>query len=99
MAILPSSTRKWILAACLSLAVAPLWAAPGGGDAIVLVADSRGMAGWQAWWTNLYNESRLYFTVFTIVLIPALGVVLGSLTDLALAQIGINLKSRVLAEH
>jgi hypothetical protein len=70
-----------------------------GGQAIVLVADSRRFTGWKAWWTNLYNESHLYFALLTIIIIPALGLAMGALTDLIMARIGINLKSRVLAEH
>ena len=74
-------------------------AAGGGGEAIVLVADSRRYTGWQAWWTNLYNESHLYFAIVTVVTIPVVGLILGMLADFVMARIGINLKSRVLAEH
>jgi hypothetical protein len=86
--------------------VALLWALVGvrtvqaeGGERIVLVADSRRFSGWEAWWTNLFNESYLYFALLTIVIIPLLGLTMGKLTDLVIARIGINLKSRVLAEH
>lgn len=82
----------------LLLAAVNLFAAEGG-EAMVLVADSRRYTGWLAWWSNLYNESHLYFALLTIVIIPALALLLGTLTDLVLARIGINLKSRVLAEH
>ena len=88
--------------AWLTLLLCPLAcfaAASGGAEAIVIVADSRRYSGWQAWWTNLYNESHLYFALVTIVVIPVVGVILGGLTDLAMARIGINLKSRALAEH
>lgn len=74
-------------------------AAGGGGETIVLVADSRRFTGWQAWWTNLYNESHLYFALVTVVTIPLVGLILGMLADVVMARIGINLKSRVLAEH
>ena len=69
-----------------------------GGEMMVLVADSRRFAGWQAFWTNLYNESHLYFALLTILIIPVLALTMGKLTDLILSRIGINLKSRVLAE-
>jgi hypothetical protein len=81
------------------LALLPAQAAEGGGERIVLVADSRRFAGWMAWWTNLYNESHLWFAVVTVVTIPLLGLVMGKLTEFVLMRIGINLKSRVLAEH
>lgn len=74
-------------------------AAGASADAIVLVADSRRYTGWTAWWTNLYNESHLYFALLTVTVIPLIGAILGVLTDLAMARIGINLRSRVLSEH
>jgi hypothetical protein len=52
-----------------------------------------------AWWANLYNESHLGFSLVTILLIPTLGTALGILTDFLMSRIGINLKSRTLAEH
>ena len=66
---------------------------------IVFVADSRSMTGWRAWCTNLYNENLLGFTLLTIVVIPVLALILGTLTNFLLSRTGINLKSRVLAEH
>jgi hypothetical protein len=75
--------------------------AAGGGSAepIVFVADSRRFSGWASWFSNLYNESLFYFTVLTVVTIPVLGVVLGTIADLVMARIGINLRSRSVAEH
>jgi len=75
--------------------------AAGGGDLskLVIVADTRGVSGWQAWLANLYNESHLYFTIFTVVTIPIVGLILGSLADLAMRQVGLDLKSRSLSEH
>ncbi len=66
---------------------------------IVFVADSRGLTGWRAWYTNIYNESLLYFTLLTVILIPVLALILGSIANFFLSRTGINLKSRVLAEH
>jgi hypothetical protein len=92
------SCVQWMRAALVLLALWPAQAAEGG-RAIVLVADSRRFSGWKAWWANLYNESHLYFALATILIIPVLGLLMGKLTALVLARIGINLKSRVLAEH
>ena len=80
---------------------APFAFAAGGGDAapIVIVADSRKLTGLMAWWANLYNESHLYFTVLTVLLIPVIGVLFGVLADIVMHFIGIDLKSRDLAEH
>ena len=96
--ILRNSTLRAILFA-LVLLPAQLLAVGGGGDAIVIVADSRRFTGWEAWWTNLYNDSHLGFALITILIIPTVGLILGKLTGWLLARTGINLKTRELAEH
>jgi hypothetical protein len=90
-----------LLAILCALGLSPSLALAVGraGERIVIVADSRRFTGWRAWWTNLYNESHLLFALATIVTIPAIALVLGRCTSWALAQTGINLKSRDLAEH
>lgn len=75
-------------------------AAGGGGAApVVIVSDTRKLVGPFAWWANLYNESHLYFMIATIIIIPIIGVIFGTLADVVMAHIGIDLKSRELAEH
>jgi hypothetical protein len=97
---LMSGHMAWrLILLLLAFTAVPAWAAGGGGEAIVFVADSRGLPEWLAWWTNLYNESRLYFSAATVIIIPMTGLLLSILTDRLMARIGINLKSRVLAEH
>ena len=66
---------------------------------LVVVADTRKLTGWEAWWANLYNESHLYFTIITVVSIPIIGLIFGVLADIVMGHIGIDLKSRELAEH
>lgn len=66
---------------------------------LVIVADTRKFTGWEAWWTNLYNESHFWFTMLTVAIIPVVGVILGILADIVMSRIGIDLKSRELAEH
>ena len=90
----------------LALILTTLWltaqtalAAGGGGEPIVMVADSRKLTGIMAWWANLYNESHLYFTLLTIILIPLIGVIFGVIADIVMHFVGIDLKSRDLAEH
>ncbi|MEA4856335.1 MAG: DVU0150 family protein [Solidesulfovibrio sp.] len=83
----------------LLLAPAAAFAAGGGGAPIVIVADTRKLSGVMAWWANLYNESHLYFTILTVILIPLIGVIFGVLADIIMHFIGIDLKSRDLAEH
>ena len=74
-------------------------AAGGGGEPIVIVADSRKLTGIMAWWANLYNESHFYFMALTVILIPVIGVIFGVLADIVVHFIGIDLSSRDLAEH
>ena len=91
--------RVGVPAAALTVLAGNVFAAGGGGEMIVIVADSRRFSGLLAWWANLYNDSHLGFAVVTVLLIPTMGTVLGLLTDFLMSRIGINLKSRVLAEH
>ncbi len=75
--------------------------AAGGGDVapMVIVADTRKLEGIMKWWGDLYNNSYWEFTILTVVLIPVIGVLFGVLADLIMTHIGIDLKSRELAEH
>ena len=68
-------------------------------DLIVIVADTRRLTGWEAWWANLYNESHAYFTAVTVVTIPLVGLILGLSADFVMKRIGIDLSSRELSEH
>jgi hypothetical protein len=81
--------------------LAPGWALAAGPKAakLVMVADTRKLTGWEAWWANLYNESHLYFTIITVIIIPVVGLFFGVLADIIMGHIGIDLKSRELAEH
>ena len=94
-------TVRWAMRIVPALLLSSTLAVGAGSPAtsIVVVADSRGLTGWRAWITNLYNENLFYFALMTVILIPALAVILGSITNFILARSGINLKSRVLAEH
>lgn len=82
----------------LLLLGAPLLSAAETAQAIVIVADTRKFHGVRLIWANLYNESHFHFALMTILLIPLAGVLLGSLADLVMSRIGINLKSRSLRE-
>jgi hypothetical protein len=66
---------------------------------LVLVADTRKLTGLMRWWADLYNESHVWFTVLTVVLIPVIGLLFGVIADIVMSHIGIDLKSRDLAEH
>ena len=66
---------------------------------VVIVADTRHLTGFRAWWADLYNDSHVYFTMLTYVCILAGGLSLAGLADLVMKRIGIDLKSRELAEH
>jgi hypothetical protein len=66
---------------------------------LVIVADTRKLTGWEAYWANLYNESHVYFTLVTVIAIPTIGLLFGVIADFLMSRIGIDLKSRELAEH
>ena len=96
----PLIARMTSLLTTLMLLPSVALAAGGGGAApLVIVADTRKLDGLMAWWGNLYNESHLYFMILTIVIIPVTGVIFGVLADIIMGWIGIDLKSRELAEH
>jgi hypothetical protein len=96
---MPVVKRLAVILTALWLTAQTALAAGGGADLIVIVADSRKLSGIMAWWANLYNESHMYFTLLTIVLIPVIGVIFGVVADIVMHFIGIDLKSRDLAEH
>jgi hypothetical protein len=66
---------------------------------VVIVSDTRRLTGLMHWWGSLYNESHALFALLTITLIPVIGVLFGVLADAIMSTIGIDLKSRELAEH
>ncbi|MBF0468601.1 MAG: hypothetical protein HQK61_06910 [Desulfamplus sp.] len=66
---------------------------------VVIVADTRGLTGLLKMWGDLYNESHLYFSLLTILLIPVMGLLFGSVADIVMKAIGIDLEHRDLAEH
>jgi hypothetical protein len=85
-----------------ALCFLPGIAVAGGGEEvapIVIVANTQGLPVWEAWWGNLYNESRMYFTILTVVSIPIVGLIFGLVADVIMSAIGLDLKSRELAEH
>lgn len=85
--------------AVLMLPVAALAAGGGKVANVVIVADPRKVHGVLSWWANLYNESHAYFTLVTILVVPVVGVIFGLIADFVMTAIGIDLKSRELAEH
>jgi nitrate reductase NapE component len=89
----------WAFLALVLFAPSLSLAAGGGGAPIVIVADTRKLDGIMAWWANMYNESHLQFAILTIIIIPVTGVIFGILADIIMGWIGIDLKSRELAEH
>ena len=66
---------------------------------VVIVADTRGLTGVLHAWGTLYNESHLYFSLLTIVLIPVIGFLFGTIADIVMKAIGIDLEHRELSEH
>ena len=61
---------------------------------VVIVADTRRLDGIMLWWAQMYNDSHLYFTILTIIIIPTVGCIFGFLADVVMSHIGIDLKHR-----
>jgi len=59
---------------------------------LVFVADSRNLSGWAAWYANLYNDSRILFTLLSVVLVPLVGLLFGLSAEFIMAGIGLDLK-------
>jgi hypothetical protein len=93
--------KKLIFLAGMGLLLIPEIALASGdkADLVVIVADTRRLTGWEAWWANLYNESHAYFTAVTVITIPLVGLILGLSADFVMKRIGIDLTSRELSEH
>jgi len=89
----------WAILGMILLGPSLSLAAGGGGSPIVIVADTRKLDGVMAWWANMYNESHVQFAILTIIIIPVTGVIFGVIADIIMNWIGIDLKSRELAEH
>lgn len=97
-----SKVLKWFsFSYLLSLVLPALASAAGGGNVapMIIVADTRKLDGIMAWWANMYNESHVQFTIITVILIPVIGVIFGTVADIVMTWIGIDLKHRDLAEH
>jgi hypothetical protein len=88
-----------VLTACLALVPGLASAAGGGAAPIAIVSDTRKLSGMMKWWGDIYNDSHLEFTILTCALIPIMGCFFGILADVVMGWIGIDLKSRELAEH
>lgn len=89
----------WAVLTLILLAPSLSLAASAKGAPVIIVADTRKLDGIMAWWANLYNESHIQFMLLTIIIIPVTGVLFGVLADIIMGWIGIDLKSRELAEH
>jgi hypothetical protein len=85
--------------AVIALLPGMAWAAGGGGAPITIVSDTRKLEGLMLWWGNIYNDSHMEFTILTCAMIPLMGCFFGILADVVMGWIGIDLKSRELAEH
>ncbi len=100
-AIFKGIWMKIVGLAVITFAIIPQIALAAGEKAalVVIVADTRGLTGILKAWGTLYNESHLYFSLLTIVLIPVIGLIFGVLADFVMKAIGLDLEHRDLAEH
>ncbi|MBU4320856.1 MAG: hypothetical protein KJ739_07200 [Nitrospinae bacterium] len=69
------------------------------GAPLIVVAHTTKLAGWRAYFANLYNDDLVLFTVFTAIAVPLAGAFLGLITDYFMGKTGIDLTHRELKEH
>ena len=62
--------------------------------ALVHVADTRHLTGFNLYFANLYNADRVLFTTMTVGLTGLLGLSLGMLMDVIVGAIGLDLGKR-----
>jgi hypothetical protein len=92
-------TMTWSLAALAMLApwilVTATFAAGGESQgALVHVADTRHLTGFNLYFANLYNVDRMLFTVMAVGLTGLMGLSLGMLMDMMVSAIGLDLSKR-----
>lgn len=58
------------------------------------IADTKGLSGVELWYADLYNSNKFYCALVTIIIIPVVGFVLGSIADFLISKTGLDLKSR-----
>ncbi len=76
-----------------------VWAAGEKATNLVVVADTRRVAGVLKYFANLYNTNPLLFAVWAVVLTAVWGAFLGFLMDRIMMRTGLDLKSRKIVEH
>jgi hypothetical protein len=93
--------RAVIRSAALLAALAPWLLVAGsfaaGGEsqgALVHVADTRQLTGFNLYFANLYNVDRVLFTVLSVGMTGAMGLGLGLLMDAVVGAIGLDLGKR-----
>ncbi len=57
-------------------------------------ANTQGLSGVELWYANLYNNNRFSCALVTILIIPVVGFILGSVADFFISRTGLDLKSR-----
>jgi hypothetical protein len=92
-------TMTWSIASLAMLApwllATGMFAAGGESQgALVHVADTRHLAGFNLYFANLYNADRMLFTVMAVGLTGMMGFALGLLMDTVVGAIGLDLSKR-----
>jgi hypothetical protein len=82
-----------VVAPCL-LATATFAAGGESQGALVHVADTRHLSGFNLYFANLYNTDRVLFSVMAVGLTGLLGFSLGLMMDLVVGAIGLDLGRR-----
>ncbi len=57
-------------------------------------ANTQGLSGIELWYAQLYNQNKFYCALVTILIIPIVGFILGTVADFLICKTGLDLKSR-----
>ncbi|MFH1117442.1 MAG: DVU0150 family protein [Pseudomonadota bacterium] len=97
-----TASSRLLLFAGLAALLLPelLWAAEGGAEMLVVVADTRQVSsGVNLYLLDLYNTNPMGFGLLCVIVTTVLGCGLGIITDFVMKRTGIDLKSRKIVEH
>jgi hypothetical protein len=87
--------RKFIFFVCFYFFfIASSFASGGKAEPLNFVANTEGLSGIELWYANLYNSNKFYCAIVTVIIIPVVGFILGTIADFIISKIGLDLKSR-----
>jgi phage shock protein PspC (stress-responsive transcriptional regulator) len=89
----------WLFAAIGASMPGLAWASGEAAGNLVVVADTRRVAGVLKYIANVYNTDPWLFAVWAVVITAVWGGILGLLMDFIMERTGLDLRSRKIIEH